>query len=353
MAPMTRFRADEYSIQLPFVKDYYAQRASVPGTLLISEATDISPEAGGYANIPGIWNEAQIQAWRDIVDEVHSKGSFIFCQLWATGRAAEPSVLAEKGFDLVSSSTIPITPDGQPPRALTEIEIHEYIDNFTKAAQNAILAGFDGVEIHGANGYLIDQFTQASCNKRTDKWGGSVENRARFAIEVTKAVVATVGKDRVGLKLSPWSHYQGMGNMDGLVGQFEYLISQLRKIDIAYLHLANSTWLGEKEPHSDPHHEVFVQVWGNSKPIFLAGGYDAVSAKKVVDMLHGKHDNVAIAFGRLFISNPDLPFRVKANVHLQDYSRASFYSSVSKDGYLDYSFSPEFISSNRSEVASN
>jgi len=344
MAPTTRYRADESNTQLPFVKEYYGQRASVPGTLLISEANDISAPATGYAHVPGIWCAKHIQAWKDIVDRVHSKRSFIFCQLWATGRAAEPDVLEAKGLELVSSSAVALE-DGPTPRALADAEIYQYINDFAQAARNAMVAGFDGVEIHGANGYLIDQFTQASCNQRSDQWGGSIPNRSRFLIEVTRAVVAAIGAPRVGVKLSPWSQYLGMGIMDDLVPQFEYLISELKECDIAYLHLANSRWLDEENAHPDPHHKAFVKAWGTEKPVILAGGYDAESAKQLVEELYKGYDNVAVAFGRFFISNPDLAFRVKEGIQLQGYDRSSFYTTLSAKGYLDYRFSPEFLES--------
>lgn len=343
MAPTTRFRADGQGVPLPFVQEYYGQRASVPGTLLITEATDITPKAMRYKHVPGIWSEPQREAWREIVSRVHSKKCFIFCQLWATGRAADPDVLADMK-DLISSSAVPVEEKGPLPRALTEDEIQQCIADFAQAARNAINAGFDGVEIHGANGYLIDQFTQKSCNHRQDRWGGSIENRARFAVEVTRAVIEAVGADRVGVKLSPYSQYLGMGTMDELVPQFEYLIAQMRRLDVAYLHLANSRWLDEEKPHPDPNHEVFVRVWGQSSPILLAGGYDAASAEKVTEqMAAATYTNVAIAFGRYFISTPDLPFRVMAGIQLQKYDRASFYSTLSREGYLDYPFSAEYM----------
>jgi NADPH2 dehydrogenase/chanoclavine-I aldehyde reductase len=172
----------------------------------------------------------------------------------------------------------------------------------------------------------------------------TIENRARFAVEVTRAVIEAVGADRVGVKLSPYSQYLGMGTMDELVPQFEYLIAQLRRLDLAYLHLANSRWLDEEKPHPDPNHEVFVRVWGQSAPILLAGGYDAASADEVTEkMSAATYANVAIAFGRYFISTPDLPFRVMVGIQLQKYDRASFYSILSKEGYLDYPFSAEFM----------
>lgn len=173
MAPLTRFRADEMHVQLDFAQEYYAQRASVPGTMLVTEATFISPRASGYPNVPGIYNKAQIAAWKKITDAVHAKGSFIWCQLWALGRAAKGDVLRkESGDRVLSSSAISIGEGRSIPEAMTEEEIWGFISDYATAARNAIEAGFDGVEIHGANGYLVDQFTQDTCNHRTDEWGG-------------------------------------------------------------------------------------------------------------------------------------------------------------------------------------
>jgi len=341
MSPLTRFRADDLSVQMPFVKEYYGQRASVPGTLLISEATAISSKAVGFSNVPGIWSVAQIQAWKEIADCVHSKGSFIFLQLWATGRSVQPERPPSDSFDFASSSAVPIEQGDPLPRELTEEEIHVYIEEYAAAARNAIAAGMDGIEIHGANGYLIDQFTQASCNQRTDKWGGSIENRARFALEVTKAVVAAVGPDHVGIKLTPVGKIQGMGTMLDLVPQFQYLISKLREMGLAYLHLANSRWL-EHIPQETENNEIFVRLWGNASPLILEGGYDTISAQEEVDVCY-KGYNIAIAFGRFFISNPDLPFRVKMGINFQEYNRDHFYTPLSKQGYIDYPFSAEFL----------
>ncbi|RYP10946.1 hypothetical protein DL764_000382 [Monosporascus ibericus] len=282
LSPMTRFRADDSALPLPFVKEYYTQRASVPGTLLITEATAISPQSKGFPNVPGIWSLKQIRAWREVVDSVHSKGSYIWLQLWATGRSAEMEILAANGFDLTSSSAVPAGPDEPTPRALTETEIEAYIEGYVQAAKNAMLAGFDGVEIHGANGFLIDQFFQASCNHRSDGWGGSIQNRARFGLDIACRIVDDIGPDRVGMKLSPWSTFQGMGTMSDLVPQFEYVIARLREMNVAYLHLANSRWV-EDITHPDADNETFVRMWGKSKPVLLAGGYDAASARRVVD----------------------------------------------------------------------
>lgn len=247
MAPLTRFRATNDHVPNDAMAQYYAQRAVVPGTLLISEATYITERAGGYANIPGLWTEAQLAAWKKITDAVHAKGSKIFVQLWHLGRAGNPDPAGSGGavkddnFDFehnfVSSSATPMAEGLPAPRALSEEEILETINDYATAAKNAVeKAGFDGVEIHGAHGYLIDQFNQDTCNKRTDKWGGSIENRARFALEVSKAVSKAVGKEKTGIRLSPWSGFQGM-RMSDPIPQFSYIISQLRALDLAYLHV--------------------------------------------------------------------------------------------------------------------
>jgi NADPH2 dehydrogenase len=212
LAPLTRFRAHQTHVPGPHAATYYAQRGSVPGTLLISEATYISQAAGGMDFVPGIYTQDHVEGWRKVTDAVHEKGSFIFCQLWALGRAAFPDVLLkENNSPFVSASPVPLsTSPTVVPHALTEPEIRAYIENYIAAARNAIAAGFDGVEIHGANGYLIDQFLQEVSNHREDDWGGSVEKRARFAIEVVDALVKEVGAERVGIRLSPWSPFQGM-----------------------------------------------------------------------------------------------------------------------------------------------
>ncbi|KAL9629545.1 MAG: hypothetical protein Q9164_006835, partial [Protoblastenia rupestris] len=200
LAPLTRFRANQAHVHGPLATEYYTQRASAHGTLLITEGTFISPRAGGYSNVPGIYTQDQIEAWKNVTEAVHKKGGSVFLQLWAMGRAADPEVLKKEGVQdgYVSSSAIALKSGMQAPKALSEGEIWEYIQDYAQASKNAVAAGFDGVEVHCANGYLIDQFTQDTCNKRTDGWGGSVEKRSRFALEVTKAVVAAVGADRVG-----------------------------------------------------------------------------------------------------------------------------------------------------------
>ncbi|KAB8076213.1 hypothetical protein BDV29DRAFT_170701 [Aspergillus leporis] len=344
MAPLTRFRVDDDHVPLPIVKDHYEQRASVPGTLLITEATLISPRAGGYPNVPGIWSDAQIAQWRTVTDAVHAKKSYIYMQLWALGRVADPTNLQKSGYDLVSSSPVPASPEGPVPRELTEDEIRGYIADYVQAARNALKAGFDGVEIHGANGYLIDQFTQDTVNQRTDAWGGSVEGRARFALEVTRAVVDAVGADRTGIRFSPFSTFQGM-RMKDPVPQFEYLARKTAEFKLAYVHLVEPRIAGNTEVDcaGGDSLDFFFEAYTNAGPIMVAGGYKAESAKEAVDLRYKDRDTL-VAMGRPFTSNPDLPFKVKAGIPLRDYEREKFYLVKDPKGYIDYEFSEEFKS---------
>jgi NADPH2 dehydrogenase len=215
LAPLTRLRTHSTHVLGPHAVTYYAQRASVQGTLLVSEATIISQAAGGMDFLPGIYTQQQVEGWKRVTDAVHEKGSFIFCQLCALGRLAFPDVLfKEDNSPLVSASPIPLSTNPTAvPHALTELEIKAYINTYVTAARNAIAAGFDGIEIHGANGNLMDQFLQEVSNTREDGWGGSIEKRARFAIEVVDAIVKEVGAERVGIRLSPWSPFQGASRL--------------------------------------------------------------------------------------------------------------------------------------------
>lgn len=340
MAPMTRLRANEYHIPLPSVKEFYQQRASTPGTLLVSEATVISPRHGGYPNVPGIYNDHQIAAWKEVTSAVHDKGSHIYLQLWALGRAGNPSVLQQQGFDLVSSSDIPMksafSEEMHHPTPLTEAGIQGAIGDFATAAQNAICAGFDGVEIHGANGYLVDQFLQDVSNTRTDKWGGSIENRSRFATEVTRAVVDAVGHDRTAIRLSPWSRYQGMRMADP-IPQFTDVVKRLAELKLAYLHVCESDAKDNGETL-----QWLVDAYGNAGPIVVAGNYTGETAAKALEHEYLNRD-VVVAFGRPYISNPDLPFRVQKGLPFAPLDPASMYAQTS-EGYTDYTFSDQFVS---------
>jgi NADPH2 dehydrogenase len=340
MSPLTRFRADDEHVPLPFVAEYYAQRASVPGTLLITEATYISHRHGGYPNAPGLYKDSQIEAWKTVTDAVHDKGSFIFAQLWALGRAAvNKDFTGGEPMPVLSSSAVPLGEGYVAPEPLTVEQIKETVQEYAQAARNAIKAGFDGVEIHSANGYLPDQFIQDTCNKRTDAYGGSNENRSRFVIEVTQAVIDAVGAERTGIRFSPWSTYQGM-RMQNPIPQFTDLISRLDKFGLAYLHLLESRISGHAKVESSDTLDFAFDAF--SGPILVAGGFTSGLARKVVDE-ERKDRDVVVVFGRYFLSTPDLVFRIKNGLEPNDYDRTSFYLAKSQKGYTDYPFSPEFL----------
>ncbi|KAF3765204.1 NADPH dehydrogenase [Cryphonectria parasitica EP155] len=346
MAPLTRLRANKDHVPIqPIVSEYYAQRSSVPGTLLISEATLIAPQAGGYSNVPGVWSDAQVESWRKVADAVHAKKGVIYMQLWALGRAGKPATLQGElgeGARIVSASDIALE-GGATPSPLTEDEIWQYVGWYAQAAKNAVAAGFDGVEIHGANGYLVDQFLQDVSNKRTDRWGGSVENRARFALETTKAVAAAIGGDRTAIRLSPYSSFQDMGMADP-VPQFSYLVRELKQFGLAYIHLVESRFQGidTAEVESTKKLNFLVDIWDNQSPVLLAGGFTAASAHTAVDE-EFPNNNVMVVFGRYFISNPDLVFKVDKEIPFTAYNRDTFYLPEKPEGYTDYPFSNEFL----------
>ncbi|KAI1445005.1 NADH:flavin oxidoreductase/NADH oxidase family protein [Annulohypoxylon stygium] len=342
MAPLTRFRADANHVPLPFVKDYYQQRGSVPGTLLITEATFIAKEAGGYPNVPGIWNKEQIAAWKEVTDAVHAKGSYIYVQLWALGRVAKPAIAEAEGFQVKGASPIPQAEGETVPTELSVDEIKRFVGHYAQAARNAVEAGFDGVEIHGANGYLVDQFIQDNSNQRQDQYGGSIENRARFALEVTSAIVEAIGADKVGIRLSPWSKFQGM-RMKDPIPQFTYVINGLKKLKLAYLHVVQS-YVEESDADIESSKQITfaLDAWENTSPVLVAGGFRAESGKRVVDNIF-KDKDVAVVFGRYFISTPDLPFRIQKDLPLTPYDRNTFYNPGATEGYIDYAFSEEFV----------
>ncbi|KAF8851559.1 FMN-linked oxidoreductase [Acephala macrosclerotiorum] len=296
MAPLTRFRATADRVPTPLMKEYgyYSQRSAVPGTLIITEGTFISATCGGFTNAPGFWPEDQIAAWRTITDEVHSKGCFIFCQLFAMGRAADVEVAQKEGVAIVAPSAIPIEEGAAVPQAMTIEEIKQTVQDFVDASRNAIRAGFDGVEIHGANGYLLDQFIQDVSNKRHDEYGGSVENRSRLLNDVIKSVVNAIGPKRVGLRLSPWN-------------------------------FAYNLWNG---------------------PLLIVGGYTPQEGQKLVDDKYPDKD-IMVIFGRHFISNPDLVYRIREDLELNAYNRQTFYVYESAVGYSDYPFSKEYLAGGR------
>ena len=348
MAPLTRLRADKDHVQLPMAVEYYAQRAAVPGTLIIAEATQISPAHGGVPHGPALWNEAHITGWRDITNAVHERGCSIVCQLVAPGRAADAEQLRAGGYELLSSSAIPMPGEGfapkggstTAPRAMTEDEIWGCVADCAQAAKNAIAAGFDGIEIHGANGYLVDQFLQDTCNQRRDTWGGSVENRSKFGIEVAKAVAAAIGSDRVGFRLSPWSSFQGM-LMSDPIPTFSHLAAQLKELQIGYLHIIESRVDNNVDCESTQSIDFLLNIWDNVTPVLIAGGYTPDNVFEAADEKYGASD-VVFVFGRHFVSNPDLPYRLRNGLELNKYDRSTFYTPESLQGYIDYPFSKGF-----------
>ncbi|KAL4786415.1 hypothetical protein BJX76DRAFT_365795 [Aspergillus varians] len=342
MAPLTRSRATDDRVPTPLMKEYYSQRASVPGTLILSEGTFISPSAcGGFANAPGIWSEDQVAAWKTITDEVHRKGCTIFCQIFAMGRAADVQVAIKDGVGIVGPSAIPIDQGAPIPRPMTIEEIEQTVQGFANAAKNAIRAGFDGVECHGANGYLADQFIQDTSNNRDDKYGGSVQNRSRFINEVMEAVVDAVGPERVGLRLSPWSQFQGMG-MENPLPQFTDIIAKASHLNLAYLHLVEARVSGGSDYGGNDRLDFAYKLWNG--PLLVAGGYSPLDAQRLLDEEYPDKDIVVI-FGRHFIANPDLVYRVKEGLELTAYDRETFYVRNSPVGYIDYPFSLEYLAS--------
>ncbi|KAJ3785650.1 NADH:flavin oxidoreductase/NADH oxidase [Lentinula aff. detonsa] len=362
LAPLTRMRCTKDNVPQEVMGEYYSQRASTRGTLLVSEATLIAQKAGLYTHAPGIWNEAQIDGWKKVTKAVHAKGSFIFLQLWALGRTADIEALhaANPDYPFVSASDIPV-PTGDErsksssspkPRPLTQVEIKEYVELYATAAHNAVYkADFDGVEIHGANGYLIDQFLQDVCNHRIDEYGGSVENRCRFALEVTKAIVNAIGEERTGIRIGPWVPFQGMGMADP-IPTFTYLVSQLKELypGFAYLHVVEPGISGGAYVERPPlvSNDFIRDTW-LPRPLITAGKYTRETAMEVAEKALTRAETVGlakdsggelIAFGKLFLANPDLPVRLRNGYPLNDYDKATFYipGDTSGKGYTDYSF---------------
>lgn len=344
MAPLTRMRAERPSLApRPLNAEYYAQRAT-PGGLIIAEASPVLATGFGSPGVPGIYSEAQIKGWRGVVDAVHARGGLIFLQLWHVGRVSHSS-FQPGGALPVAPSAVPIsaelttmTADGKPasyetPRALQTGEIAGIVDAFRQAARNAMAAGFDGVEVHGANGYLIEQFLQSRTNLRTDRYGGSIENRARFLMEITQAVIGVWGANRVGVRLSPYGIANDSGEADPMP-LYTHVVQALNPLGLAYLHFIEprSSGAGRAEVN---HQNVpsamvlFRPIWKGV--LITAGGFTGETAEAAIAAGHAD----AIAFGRIFISNPDLPRRLREGFPLTPYNRATFYGGEEK-GYTDY-----------------
>ena len=334
MAPLTRARSTKEHVPTEMMIDYYRQRASAG--LIISEATGISPQGLGWPYAPGIWNDEQIAAWQPIVTAVHQAGGRIFCQLWHMGRVVHPS-LPGRGTPVSSSATtmsgLARTYDGKQPhaqaKALSHEEIDAILDDYRAAAQNALRAGFDGVQIHAANGYLIDQFLRDNANFRTDEYGGSIENRIRLLRRVTAAVAETVGADRTAVRLSPNEARQGVN--DSNPGPlFEAAAAALSELKIAFLEVREPNFDGtngkaERPPIAPQMRKAFDGVFVLNSDYTNARGQAALDADEAD----------AISFGRAFIANPDLPHRLSGNLALAQDDIATWYEGGAK-GYADY-----------------
>jgi N-ethylmaleimide reductase len=335
MAPLTRSRASNDGVPQPLMADYYAQRASAG--LIIAEGTNVSPQGRGYAFTPGIYNHAQIDGWRQVTEAVHARGGRIFPQLWHVGRVSHPSLQAGGALPVAPSAIRPeatsYTGAGfEPcvtPRALAAAEIPEIVEQYGQAARNALTAGFDGVEIHAANGYLIEQFLRDSTNKRTDAYGGSVANRARLLLEVTKAVAGICGGERVGVRLSPVAPVNGAALDSDPAETYTYAVEQLNGFGLAYLHVIEGATQGPREVAGGFDLQILRRLF---KGLYMANnGYDLKLA------LEARRHNLAdlISFGRAFIANPDLVERLRIGAPLNTPDQATFFGGGAA-GYTDY-----------------
>lgn len=326
MAPLTRIRSGVERTPGPMVVEYYRQRASAG--LILTEATSINPQGVGYPNTPGIWSDQQIQGWKAVTEAVHAEGGVIFLQLWHVGRISDPSFL--DGAAPVSASAV--TPKGEvsllrpkrgyvTPRALEISEIGALVEAYRQGAENAKAAGFDGVELHGANGYLLDQFLQDGVNQRTDAYGGSVENRARFMLEAVDAAISVFGADRVGLHIAPRGDAHDMSDSDP-AATFGYVAEACEARKLGFLFVRERAGPGA----------IGDQLRAKYKGVYIANdGFDLAAGEAAV--ASGAAD--AVSFGRLFIANPDLPARFAKAADLNPVRPETFYAD-GPEGYTDY-----------------
>jgi len=337
MAPLTRLRADlPGDVPNDLMAEYYGQRASAGG-LIIAEATPVSFTGRGYLGAPGIYTDEQVIGWRKVTNAVHARGGRIFLQLWHVGRQSHvdltdgvapvaPSAVTLDGLAKTANGWVPVSPA----RALELAEIPGIIEDYRRGAERALAAGFDGVELHGANGYLVDQFLQDGTNKRTDRYGGSVENRARFLLEATAALVSVWGGDRVGVRLAPSGRNAGMFDSDPHT-TFGYAAEQLNRFGLAYLHIVEPRITGSQATEdSAPVAAAELRTKFHGK-IIAAGGFEPAGAEEIV----AAGDADFVAFGRHFIANPDLPYRLEHGLPLNAYDRTTFYEG-GRHGYVDY-----------------
>lgn len=344
MAPMTRSRSSQPGdVPNDIMVEYYRQRTSAG--LIITEATQISLQGKGYARTPGIYTEEQIEAWKKITKIVHENGSKIFSQLWHVGRISSskvnglqpiaPSALAAKDtnvyiFDGVPNGDATFVPVEEP-KEMTIEDIKKVIDEYIMAAKNAISAGFDGVEIHGANGYLIDEFLRSNSNKRIDDYGGTTENRIRFMLEVTQAVANTIGHDRTGLRISPFIRFKDMDDPE-ILDTIMLAAQKLNLMDIAYLHLSEADW--DDAPQIPEDFRIDLRKKFHST-IIATGNKTPEEGERLLEQ--GLID--LVGFGRKFLTNPDYPYRVKNNLPLNVISNThKLFGGGGIEGYSDYPF---------------
>jgi len=335
MSPMTRCRAIG-NIPNELIAAYYKQRASAG--LIITEGTSPSPNGLGYARIPGIYSNAQVEGWKKVTSAVHAVGSKIVVQLMHTGRISHPLNLPAGAKVLAPSAVKPagqmwtdtqMMQDFPEPKAMTAQELVETKAEFVNAAKNAILAGFDGVELHSANGYLLEQFLSPISNIRTDEYGGSIENRCRFVLEVTSAVADAIGKGKTGIRISPYGVASDMPHYPEIEATYSYLSEKLNGLGIAYIHLVDHSAMGAPEVPL----KMKQQIRSNFKNvIILAGGYNKEKAE--ADLQSGMAD--LVAFGKPFINNPDLVERFKNNLNLSTELHIDLFYAADEKGYTDY-----------------
>ena len=344
LAPLTRMRAEGGARPGPLMAEYYAQRAS-KGGFLISEATIAAPNGNGYLGAPGLYDDSQIEGWKAVTDAVHAKGGKIFLQLYHAGRQSNaqlqpdsgrpvgPSEVAHGGVAYTEAGWVPNTPN----RALETSEIPGIVERFRTAAERGVKAGFDGVELHAANGYLFDQFLQDGSNRRTDEYGGPIANRARLLLDATRAVISVWGADKVAVRLGPSGSWGDMSDSDPQA-LFAYVATELDALGIAYLHLIEPRIAGNVEDESRDQAPVAAQTLRAHfhGPIIAAGGFNGESAEAVLQ----SGDADLVAFGRHFIANPDLPERLRKHLPLNRYDRATFFGGT-EIGYTDYPFHGE------------
>lgn len=362
-APATRLRClDNGLVMTDLVKEYYKQRSSIPGTLLITESLFSGAKSGGFSNIPCLYNDEHVEAWKPIVQAIHDNDCFVFIQFWnLPGELKVDYLEDQERLEKVTQGECPMDPTGLPAalgsaysicgeelyvdKFMTKQDIQEHITTYTEAAKRAVFGcGADGVEVHQVNGFLLDKFVLNGYGDKCDpEYCGSLENRARFCLELLESVVNAIGQERVGYRISPFSDIWKDND------SFEAHVFMIKKIkekfpNLAYLHAIEPRqyWNGHEHITQEKNTLIYKNLWGN--PFITAGGHDRDSAIQMAEQ-----ENTLVAFGRYFLSNPDLPFRLKYNLPLNKWDRATFYTKMSPKGYIDYPFSKEFLDTKKVE----